>query len=145
MSILLSDIADFILSLTWERPVLWIATFGLIFSNWKRFFEALVLMAFSVVFSFWLKFVFSSLTDLRTFPSTQTLLAMCFFGYLAIYFKHNIAAIAVCIFTILAVSSSLLILGYHNILDILGSFFFGSLLIGLLLYTDSKIGSKSIY
>lgn len=139
--------ASFILSLTWEWPLLWFFMAGFLFLNKKVFFEALCLMASCVPMTFWLKGVFKFPPPTGgaywSFPSTQMTIATLFFGYILLKTRHWQIKLA-CSLLIGSVGFSLYRLGYHHMIDLGGAIAFSIPILMLFKFATEKFDMRYI-
>lgn len=106
----------------------------------RYFFEALVLMLFSILFNLFLKYSFAiPLSEERfgkgafAFPSGHMLSVITFYGWLA--YRYHSKLLYICVGILFSgVIFNLFHFEYHLARDIVGAFFFGGILLGVYRY-----------
>jgi len=102
--------------------------------NKRYFLEALLILTISVLYNFSLKYTFKVPLSQKfglnnyAFPSGHMSSAIAFYGWLAIRYHSNLLNLFVG-FLLLGIASELIYFGYHVVIDVIGSFFFCSLLL----------------
>jgi hypothetical protein len=117
----------------------------------RYFFEAVVLMLFSIVLNLALKYSFAIPLpeerfgkDAFAFPSGHMLSVITFYGWLAL--RYNSKLLYACVgFLFAGIIFGMFHFEYHNARDILGAFFFGALLLSAYSYLLKKHYSKINY
>lgn len=127
------NVADLCLMVTKEPVIIGLFLIGFIFFDRRTFLHALCLLLFTMIYNHWLKSLWQIPLNPAlgkqgwAFPSGHMHSSFVFMGFIAWHYRRLKMITIPVILVLTGVGCSLIVKGYHNLIDVLGACAFGSL------------------